>query len=143
MRRVGEKAAVALRIPLVAQFVKFGLVGVTNTILTFVVFTVLVESFGVFYVGASAIGFIAGAINGFLLNRSWTFRGHAGGSLAPLRWTVVQGCGLLADLGLIYLFVKDAGVSKLAGQALAVVLVVGATFFANRIWTFRMHRVAV
>ncbi len=132
-------ATLALRMPIVGQFLKFGIVGVSNTLLTFVVFTILVKGFGVWYVAASALGFVVGACNGFLLNRSWTFRGHSGGSSAALRWTVVQGCGLLADLGLIYLFVNGAGLPKLVGQALAIVLVVGATFFVNRTWTFRMH----
>jgi len=133
-------AVLALRIPLVAQFIKFGTVGVANTLLTFVVFTVLVKGFGVWYILASAIGFVAGASNGFLLNRSWTFKGHKGGSLAVVRWTVVQGCGLLANLALIYAFVDGAGASKLIGQALAIAIVVGVTFWANRTWTFKMHR---
>lgn len=124
--------------PIVEQFLKFGLVGVSNTVLTFVVFTIL-NAVGVWYVAASAIGFVVGACNGFLLNRSWTFKGHNGGSSAALRWTVVQGCGLVADLGLIYLFVNGAGLPKLVGQAFAIALVVGATFFVNRTWTFRMH----
>lgn len=138
MRRLGDVAALALRTPIVEQFLKFGLVGVSNTVLTFVVFTIL-DGVGVWYVAASAIGFVVGACNGFLLNRSWTFKGHSGGSSAALRWTVVQGCGLGADLGLIYLFVSGAGLPKLVGQAFAIVLVVGATFFVNRTWTFRMH----
>ncbi len=132
-------ATLALRMPIVEQFLKFGIVGVSNTLLTFVVFTILVKVVGLWYVAASAVGFVVGACNGFLLNRSWTFRGHSGGSSAALRWTVVQGCGLLADLGLIYLFVTGAGLPKLVGQAFAIVLVVGATFFVNRTWTFRMH----
>lgn len=131
-----------MRLPFVAQFLKFGIVGVANTLLTFLVFTLLVKVFGVWYIAASAIGFFAGACNGFLLNRSWTFKGHRGGSLAVLRWAVVQGLGLLADLGLIYLFVNEGGLSKLIGQALAIGLVVGATFYANRTWTFRMHEVS-
>lgn len=139
MKRLGEIASSALRMPVVAQFLKFGAVGVINTLLTFVVFTILVQAFGVWYVAASAIGFLVGACNGFLINRSWTFRGHSGGSSAALRWAIVQGLGLLADLGLIYLFVNGASLPKLIGQALAIVLVVGATFFANRTWTFKMH----
>lgn len=127
--------------PVVAQFLKFGLVGVSNTLLTFVVFTILVQVVGVWYVAASAVGFLVGASNGFLLNRSWTFRGHGGGRGAAMRWAVVQGTGLLADLGLIYAFVSGAGLPKLVGQALAIGLVVGATFFANRTWTFKMHLV--
>ncbi|HEY1689798.1 MAG TPA: GtrA family protein [Solirubrobacteraceae bacterium] len=128
--------------PIFAQFVKFGLVGVSNTVLTFVVFTILTKGFGVFYVLASGIGFAVGALNGFLLNRNWTFQGHQGGSLASLRWTIVQACGLGADLGIIYLCVHSAGMPELAGQAVATIFVTVATFFVNRTWTFRMHLTA-
>ncbi len=139
MRRLGDAASLALRIPVVEQFLKFGVVGLMNTTLTFVTFTILVKVFGVWYVAASAVGFAVGACNGFLINRSWTFRGHSGGSSAALRWAIVQSGGLLADLGFIYLLVDGLGLPELAGQALALGLVVGATFFVNRTWTFRMH----
>lgn len=138
MRRLGDTAVIALRMPVVAQFIKFGIVGVGNTLLTFVVFTVLLKVFGVWYIAASAIGFIAGATNGFLINRSWTFKGHRGGSLAAVRWGIVQGCGLLCNLGVIYLLVHDAALDELVAQALAIIIVVGATFYVNRIWTFKM-----
>src|SRR6266852_1275739 len=91
-----------LSTPVLVQFVKFGIVGISNTLLTFAVYTLLLKVFGVWYLAASAIGFIAGAVNGFLLNRRWTFRGHVGDALTPVRWTVVQGCGLLANEGLLY-----------------------------------------
>jgi putative flippase GtrA len=52
---------------------------------------------------------------------------------------VVQGCGLLVNLGLVYMFVSDAGLDKLVGQAFATVIVVVLTFFVNRSWTFRAH----
>ena len=65
-----------LNVPVVlVQFVKFGIVGVSNTLLTFAVYTLLLKVFGVWYLAASAIGFVGGATNGFLLNRRWTFRG--------------------------------------------------------------------
>jgi putative flippase GtrA len=123
----------------VAQFVKFGIVGVSNTVLAFAVYTVLLKVFGVWYIAASGIGFAVGAVNGFLLNRRWTFKEHVGDALTPVRWTVVQGCGLLLNLGLVYTFVSDAGLDKLLGQAFATAIVVVLTFFANRAWTFRMH----
>jgi putative flippase GtrA len=118
--------------------VKFGTVGVANTLLTFAVFTVLVKGFGVWYVAASAIGFLVGTVNSFLLNRRWTFRGHVGDALTPVRWFVVQGCGLALNLALIYLLVDGAGLDKLLGQAFAIGVVTVLTFLANRAWTFRM-----
>src|SRR5271163_5117156 len=128
-----------LSAPVVVQFVKFGIVGVSNTLLTLVVYTVLLKVFGVWYLAASGIGFIVGAINGFLLNRRWTFRDHVGDALTPVRWGVVQSCGLGLNLGLLYLFVHDAGLDKLLGQAFATGIVTVVTFGVNRAWTFRVH----
>ena len=133
-------AAVArrLHVPVVLlQFVKFGIVGISNTIITFAVYTLLLKAFGVWYIAASAIGFIVGAINGFLLNRRWTFAGHVGDSLTPVRWGVVQTCGLGINLGLLYLLVHDAGFDELVAQALATIVVTVTTFLVNRAWTFR------
>src|SRR5713226_5623508 len=95
----------ALGRPVVIQFVKFGTVGVSNTLLTFLVYTVLLKVFGVWYLAASAIGFLVGAINGFLLNRRWTFKEHVGDALTPVRWGVVQGCGLGLNEALLYVLV--------------------------------------
>jgi len=46
-----------LSAPMLVQFVKFGIVGVSNTVLAFAIYTVLLKVFGVWYLGASAIGF--------------------------------------------------------------------------------------
>jgi putative flippase GtrA len=132
-------AARRLRAPVIVQFVKFGIVGVSNTLLTFAVYTLLLKVFDVWYLAASAVGFMVGATNGFLLNRRWTFREHVGDALTPLRWATVQGCGLGINEGLLFLFVSEVRLDKLVGQALAIVVVTTTTFFANRAWTFRTH----
>jgi len=132
-------AARPLSGPVFVQFVKFGIVGVSNTLLAFAIYTVLLKVFGVWYLAASAIGFVVGAVNGFLLNRRWTFAGHVGDSLTPVRWGVVQSSGLALNLALLYLFVDGAGVEKLLGQAFATAIVTVITFLVNRAWTFRMH----
>jgi putative flippase GtrA len=125
--------------PVVIQFVKFGTVGVSNTLLTFIVYTLLLKVFGVWYLAASAIGFLVGAINGFLWNRRWTFKEHVGDLLTPIRWGIVQGCGLGLNLLLLYLLVDSAGLDKLLSQAFATAVVTVVTFLANRAWTFRVH----
>jgi putative flippase GtrA len=121
------------------QFVKFGIVGVSNTLLTLAVYTVLLKVLGVWYLAASAIGFVVGAVNGFLLNRRWTFREHVGDALTPVRWGVVQSGGLGVNEGLLYVFVHDAHLDKLLAQVCATAVVTATTFFVNRAWTFRVH----
>ena len=129
---------------MIVQFLKFGIVGVSNTLLAFAVYTLLLKVFGVWYVAASAIGFAVGAVNGFLLNRRWTFNGarrrraDAGalGGRAGLRagwstsaWSTCSSSG--------------AGLDELVGQACATAIVTVLTFVANRSWTFRESARAV
>ncbi len=139
MQRLRDRPSRVLNVPVVVQFVKFGIVGVSNTVLTLVIYTVLLKVFGVWYLAASAIGFIVGATNGFLLNRRWTFKEHVGDAFTPVRWAIVQGCGLGIDEVLLYLFVHDAHLDKLLAQVFATAVVTITTFFVNRAWTFRVH----
>ncbi len=138
-RRSVAVAAARARSPVAVQFVKFGIVGISNTLLTFVIYTILLKVFDVWYLAASAIGFAAGATNGFLLNRRWTFREHVGDALTPVRWAVVQTTGLGINEGLLFLFVNEWRIDKLLAQAMATAVVTVTTFFANRSWTFRIH----
>ena len=93
MHRLRDGHISALNVTVVVQFLKFGIVGVSNTLIAFAVYTVLLKGFGVWYIAASGIGFVVGAVNGFLLNRRWTFREHVGDALTPVRWAVVQAAG--------------------------------------------------
>jgi putative flippase GtrA len=124
------------RHPLLGQFVRFGVVGASNTVIAFLIYAVLADALGVPYLLASAVGFIVGAVNSYLLNRSWTFRAqHAGYSTAP-RFALVQGTGLGINLLVVYLLVSQAGLEKNIGQILATVVVEMVTFVAQRWWTF-------
>ena len=120
----------------VVQFVKYGLVGASNTLITFVTYTVCVW-IGVPYLAALLIGYAPGALNSYLLNRHWTFQaGHLSHARSGTRFVVVQGGAILANLALLYVLVHDAHVQKIAAQAILTVPVVVITFFINRVWTF-------
>jgi putative flippase GtrA len=142
MQRLRERPISALNAKVIVQFLKFGIVGVSNTLIAFAVYTVLLKVFGVWYVAASGIGFAVGAVNGFLLNRRWTFREHVGDALTPVRWAIVQTCGLGLNLGLVYVFVDGLGMDKLVGQIPTTAIVTVLTFVVNRSWTFRTPAVS-
>src|ERR1039457_2445625 len=57
--------------PMVRQFLKYGLVGASNTILTFVVYSVLV-TLDVDYLLAIVLGYSIGSLNSYVLNPHWT-----------------------------------------------------------------------
>ena len=61
-------------------------------------------------------------------------RGHV--AYQGLRFLVVSTVRLLANLGLLPLLV-GAGVGKILGQAIAIVLVTPLNFIGNKLWSFR------
>jgi putative flippase GtrA len=86
---------------------------------------------------AGALAFALGALNGFALNRAWTFV-HSGRLIpAGARYAVVQLLGLGADLALLRLGVRGLGLAHLLAQAAALPPVTLLTFVLSRTWTFR------
>ena len=80
---------------LVRQFARFALVGATNTLLTFAVYLSL-RAAGTPYLVAGAAGFAVGAVNGYVLNRRWTFSA-TDSTAARIRYLAVQLGGLAAS----------------------------------------------
>jgi putative flippase GtrA len=116
------------------QLVRYLIVGATNTAITLVSYALLIRA-GVPAVAASVVGFGAGALNGYLLNRSWTFRSGRRGAGAGGRYVVVLLVGLaLNALGVA--LVGDAGLPRLAGEVLALPPATAATFMLARSWVF-------
>ncbi len=125
-----------LELPAVRQFVKYGLVGASNTIVNFVVYSVGV-TVGIDYLVALVLGYGVGALNSYLLNRHWTFRaGHIAHSTAGSRFALVTAGAIAANLGLLYLFVHHLGIAKIPAQAILVLPVLAVTFPINRWWSF-------
>ena len=116
---------------LTRQFGKFLVVGASNTVLSFVVYATIV-AFGVRYVAAGAAGFAAGAVNGYVLNRRWTFR-RVDSTGARVRYLAVQAAGLASTSALLWLL---AAPERLGSYVVTVPVVTVAMFVANRNWTF-------
>ena len=123
-------------LPAVRQFVKYGLVGASNTIVQFVVYSVGV-TIGIDYLLSLVIGYLAGALNSYILNRHWTFRaGHIAHTTAGSRFALVTGGAIAVNLALLYLFVHHLGIAKIPAQAILDVPVLAVTFPINRWWSF-------
>jgi putative flippase GtrA len=121
------------------QLVRFGLVGVTNTLLTFVAYAAAIR-IGVRYLPAAAAGFLLGALNGFVLNRAWTFQ-HGGRALASgWRYAVVQLVGLGANLAVLWAAVHLGRFGHLPGEVVAAAPVTLLTFALSRLWVFPPSR---
>jgi len=114
-------------------------VGVGNTVLSFVVYRLLL-ALGAWYVVAAPLAFAAGALNGYFFNRRWTF-GARDSTGARVLSISVQTVGALSTSLLVLLFVRAAGAGRAVAYLAAIPPVTSCMFAANRVWTFAERRV--
>lgn len=118
-----------------AQWLRFAAVGGSNTLLSWCLYTGLVQV-GVHYVLASGLAFALGALNSYVLNRRWTFRSQDRRLPEALRFGAVQCVGLAVDVCLLYALVHDARIHHLIAQAVVFPVASGLTFLLSRHWAF-------
>lgn len=57
----------------VNKFVKFGLVGVLNTLINWIIFALL-NFIGVYYIVANVIAYVIATANSYIWNSKWVFK---------------------------------------------------------------------
>jgi putative flippase GtrA len=121
--------------PVVLQLVRFGLVGSTNTALTLATYAVLVALHAPVAL-AGAAGWAVGAVNGFVLNRAWTFRGAARGAVPAARYAVVALAGAGLNAALVSIAVSEQHLPRIAGELAVLPPVTMLAFLLCRGWVF-------
>jgi putative flippase GtrA len=119
-----------------SQLWRYVAVGATNTTVTLSAYALALQA-GAHYLVAGALAFALGALNGFVLNRTWTFAHPGPIGPAGLRYAAVFLLGLVANLALLRLGVRGLGLAHLPAQVAAVAPVTLLTFVLSRTWTFR------
>ena len=113
-----------------ARFLRFGTVGVANTLLTFTTFALLTHV-GVAAAAASALAFTAGAVNGYVLNRSWTFRA-CGGPATLARYVAVQALGAGCSAGGLVVAAATLSLRRSLAECLVAPAVTLLTYTLSR-----------
>jgi len=117
------------------QFVRFVVVGASNTTISLASYAVLLW-LAVPYAAAGGIAFVLGAVNGYILNRRWTFSTRDT-TRRRLKYVVVQLGALGATTALLWLLVSVGDLDRFAAYAVTIPVVTVTTFLASRGWVFR------
>jgi putative flippase GtrA len=121
----------------IRQFVKFGAVGFSGLVVNFVIAHVLEKSTHLPHAADFAIGFMAGGVSNWYLNRIWTFRSSAHPVRESLQFLTVS----LISLGfgeLVWWIAGPFGHRHFSTTWLLATLVGTFTnFFINKYWTFK------
>jgi len=129
------------------QFIKFGVVGLTGTLIDLGIYNILALIFGINIYFARTISFILAATNNYILNRRWTFRNKNKNVAKQFsKFFLISLAGLGLNL-IIMKFCQQLVVNvhseflKLnIPVIIAIVIVLFWNFFINKYWTFKEKR---
>ena len=120
------------------QIIKYSLVGIVNTIITAIILFILMKGFGVSYKISNAVGYVAGFINSFIMNKFWTFKANQTSTMKQfLRFSAVFAVCYLLQLGFVILLVEKLSINKDISQLLGMVFYTLIGFIFNKIFTFK------
>ncbi|MBV9332733.1 MAG: GtrA family protein, partial [Candidatus Eremiobacteraeota bacterium] len=114
MRTLGRRRGVR-------QFVKFGIVGASGTIVNFIVAHALEKSTDFSWFADFSIGFMAGGLSNYLLNRVWTFRSKRNPWIEGTQFLAVSSIALLAG-NLVIAIAQHSGFHHFTATWLAATL---------------------
>ena len=127
------------------QFLKFGLVGLSNTILSYVFFSILVL-LGLHYFIANAISFVVGVSNAFYWSNKYVFKKgeceNRGILQSLIKTFLAYGfTGLLLNSFLLWVLIERYDIYSLIAQALCLIITVPLNFILNKYWSFKTETI--
>lgn len=121
----------------VRQFVKFGLVGASSTVIDWGIFYLL-NHYNLYYLTAKVLSFSVAVINSFIWNRRWTFRSQDPNRTKEFtKFLVIALIGLGINALIMYLAVSVLGTRKIFGLIFATGITMFWNFLANKFYTFK------
>ena len=123
---------------IIKEFVKFAIVGISNTLIHLLILYLLVEFFSVYYIFASLIAFIVAVTNSFVLNTLWTFKKNIKHKVTKKysRFFIVSIIAAIFNLFFLYLFTEYFELWYMLSQLMSIIITLIINFVGNKFWTF-------
>ncbi len=128
----------------ITQFVKFGLVGVSNTVLSYFTYAIVCMLGGSFHLG-NILGFIVSVTNSFYWNNKYVFKAKE--NEKRIWWKALiktyisySFSGLILTEILLILWIRVLGISQYIAPILNLFITVPLNFFLNKMWAFKSEK---
>jgi putative flippase GtrA len=124
------------------QFIKFGIVGLSNTAISYIIYAALVY-LGLYYIIASVIAFVLSVLNSFFWNNKYVFKPGNDQQKRNLWGALLKTyisyafSGLILSNILLYFFVEILHISEYIAPLLGLVITIPLNFIMNKKWAFK------
>ena len=124
-------------IELAKQFLKFGIVGISNTLISLAIYYILVY-LGVHYLIANIVAFVISVCNAYFWNCRYVFTEKNTKSYKVLGKTfLAYGSTFVLSTALLFVMVDVLGISYWLAPLINLCFTVPLNFLINKFWAFR------
>lgn len=122
---------------LLKQFIKFGIVGISNTVISLAIYYILIY-FNINYIISNTIAFIISVLNSYYWNNKFVFKKSKEWHLLPLLKTYMSyGTTFILSTILLFIMVDYLNISELIAPILNLVITIPLNFLLNKFWAFK------
>jgi putative flippase GtrA len=125
----------------ITQFIKFGIVGFSNTVIAYIIYAVLVY-LGLHYFFANLAAFIISVLNSFFWNNKYVFKNNEGSKRSIFKSLIktyisYAFSGIIIGNLLLFFFIDVLHISKYIAPLLGLFISVPLNFVLNKRWAFK------
>lgn len=120
---------------LMQQFIKFGLVGVSNVAVYTVLYWILIYV-GMNYLLATTIAYLVSSVGGYILNHMWVFKSEKSAKESVVKYYVVYGSSYILNMLCMYIWVDTLQLSETLAPLMTLCVTTPYNFVFNKLWVF-------
>jgi putative flippase GtrA len=144
MKRITGNSAIRKHMDKLIQFIKFCIVGVANTIVSLIVYYIVIFINSELYIIGNLAGFLAGVSNSYFWNSRFVFL-HKGDKeptkkepVLFMKTIMAYGSTLILGTAFMWVLIEKVGVSEYIAPICNIFLTTPINFLLNKLWVYRI-----
>jgi len=123
---------------MVYQFIKFGIVGLSNTAISLLVYYFFIWLNKDLYIIGNVMGFIVSVVNAFYWNNRYVFTNEGKNNLRTfLRSCIIYTFTFLLSTILLFIWVNKIGILEEIAPLINLCITIPLNFLLNKFWAFK------
>ena len=123
---------------LIKQFLKFGMVGLSNTAISLGIYYLFIAMDKDWYLAGNTVGFIISVLNSYYFNNRFVFKKTQSGHFKPIIKTyIAYGSTFVLSTVLLFIMIEYLKIPETIAPLINLAITVPTNFIINKKWTFK------
>jgi putative flippase GtrA len=123
---------------LIGQFIKFGIVGISNTLISLAIYYIFIFIDKDLYLAGSIAGFVVSVLNSYYWNNRYVFKSEKRNHAQAIAKTFLSyGSTSILSTILLVVIVEILSISEVIAPLINLIITVPLNFILNKFWAYK------